>query len=135
MKVSETLNAAADIMAARGMGREWFPEPGCTGPVCVEGAISLAAGRRIKLRRKAKEVLRSYLTETRPDEPRSAYTGVVISWAWYDAPDRTLNEVVSVLRAAAAFSGAPVIEAAREDAARESAPQPAPALTEAVASS
>lgn len=112
MKTSEVLDAAAAYLTLNGWQQLSMGQPG--GPRCVMGAFKSVLGEESiveAVSTPAYLALRNYLDDDWVSE-------------WNDADGRTAAEVIEVLRAAA------VIEAARE-----SAPQPAPALTEAVASS
>jgi hypothetical protein len=106
---SEVLNRAADLIEERGwsQGTGWCLNGDQGGPLCLEGSIRVAAALDILVARPVLNVVRDYLTDTRPLDI-NAFAGYVIPFSWNDAYDRTAAEVVEVLRAAA------VIEAARE---------------------
>jgi hypothetical protein len=113
MQTSEVLNKAADLIEERGWSPRgnngaWHPKPGSTTPLCVEGALRLAAGRRDQ---DALDALSGYLNDRYP-ECFNPFSGRVLPFSWNDRTGRTSSEVIEVLRACA------VIEASRE---RESA--------------
>lgn len=116
MKVSETLNKAADLIQRDGwtQGDEgWFRKQG--QPLCLEGAIQAALG------------IRPY--DTDDDDELEAWFGPCPSkqavrdyleheralYRWNDQQGRTQEEVVAVLRAAAA------IEAVKEETVAQDA--------------
>jgi hypothetical protein len=110
MNTSEVLNQAADVLQVRGWCQApaeggWFPDPEATTPVCLEGAIRIAAGTVRK--QEVTAVVRDYLTSRHP-ESINPFSGHVIPFAWNDEDGRTAAEVIEVLRACA------LIEAARE---------------------
>ena len=113
MNVSDTLNLAADLIEERGWtkggddGDPWGEAPGT--PLCIEGGIMAALGLR---------KLDVFGTPKEEQEFRTCPAFAAVAehirltyrhlYAWNDAPERTANEVVEVLRATA------LIEATRE---------------------
>lgn len=111
MKTSEVLLEAARLIDERGWakGGGWHPQPGDTGPVCVEGAFNALLGRRMKFECPVWRAFGEYLS-TRDDVHINPASGLPVQWYWNDHPRRTAEEVTAALRAAA------LIEAAREEA-------------------
>jgi hypothetical protein len=109
MRTSEVLNRAADLIQERGWakGSGWCLSGDTGGPLCLEGGLNVAAGYVGAI--PVREVVRDYLTSTRP-EHISPELGYVIPFAWNDSR-KSAAEVIEVLRACA------VVEAAKEDAA------------------
>ena len=130
MSLSDTLNAAADLIQTRGWTTiedsfgdadtdPWGGGSGADAPVCLEGAIAAASGMDLTLGNAtgttswdvqhcpAYKVVYDYLKGT------DWWDGTLFTSRLYDfndAPGRTKEEVIEVLRAAA------VIEAAKEKA-------------------
>jgi hypothetical protein len=109
MKTSEVLNAAADLIEARGwrQGEPGWRSGGSAG-LCLEGALiaALSLDHLEVYGCPAYAAVADYLDRT----PAPSIAPVKDAlWQWNDAPGRTASEVIEVLRAAA------VIEAAREE--------------------
>ena len=136
--ISETLNRAADVLQVRGWTQAtpeipnyWFPNACESTPVCVQGAIRAATGmyqdQPFSLvghhdHAEAKAWLVEYLTSTRP-ELINPLSGYVIPFDWNDRSGRTVEEVIEVLRAAAATAEARESDGQMELATRSPAHQ------------
>lgn len=119
MKVSETLNKAADLIEERGWGtghQSWANDPAL--PVCLEGAIGAAMGLTVNDLRSGSGIdpadLQLCPAGAALREHLSGWfnaRGSKVAWLchWNDADGRTADEVIEVLRACA------LIEEARED--------------------
>jgi hypothetical protein len=129
MQTSEVLNRAADLIEERGWWgggmkapvrdteAAWWPEAHADTPVCVEGAIRLAADNAYRTKANTCHILAAYLQDGYP-ECANTISGRVTPFSWNDRRGRTATEVIEVLRACA------VIEASRE-ASRERQAVPA----------
>jgi hypothetical protein len=112
MNTSQTLNAAADLIQARGWGTQvdaW----GGDGPLCIEGALLAASGldRDAMARLWRTDAYRAVTDHLGLPLTGGAYLegcGNHGLFLWNDAEGRTAAEVVEVLRACA------MVEAARE---------------------
>ena len=111
MKVSETLNKAADLIEERGWMKAAFGTDSATGPLCLEGGILAAMGMTdwvmdvegcpayVAIRRHLGTRCRNAVLPGVSDDRL---------WAWNDTVAKSADEVIEVLRACA------LIESARE---------------------
>lgn len=108
MRTSEILNKAADLIEERGWGQgseTWNNHNGAG--LCLEGGILAATGMKLTDDFEACPAYRAVWAHLENDDRWGAYRGSLYNWN--DAPGRTAEEVIEVLRATA------LIEAAKED--------------------
>ena len=101
MTISDVLSRAADAIQERGHCKGNFVD--AAGNLCVAGALYLAAGLPVVGIAKPRDGWDAAKSYADADEAAAAFRRYVGSsvYTWNDQPERTKEEVVAALRAAA----------------------------------